>query len=150
SLKYQETGRLVDNEIATELLTLKMRYQQPSGGASTLVTYPVKDGGTKIGSATPDLQFAAAVASFGMLLRNSKYRGDSSFAAVYETASAVRSSDQHGLRAEFLELVQAAQRLSGEQVGAVPEIWRLPTAAQRPAGVGLVYRLKPRHIFALG
>src|SRR5207247_370508 len=89
-------AKLVDAELASELLTLKLRYQPPAGGASTLLTFPVKDGGAKFGSASPDLQFAAAVASFGMLLRNSKFKGDVSYDAVLETATATRGEDKHG------------------------------------------------------
>jgi Ca-activated chloride channel family protein len=126
-LKYQGTGdreqgteRLTDAAKSGELLTLKLRYQPPAGGQSTLLAFPVKDGGGRFGSASGDFQFAAAVASFGMLLRGSKFKGESSFAAVLETATAARGEDQHGLRSEFLELVKAAQRLSGEPIGALP------------------------------
>jgi hypothetical protein len=55
-----------------------------------------------------------------MLLRDSKHKGQASYAAVLEIAAASRGDDRHGLRAEFLELVQAAQRHSGEPFGAAP------------------------------
>ncbi|HZN33012.1 MAG TPA: YfbK domain-containing protein, partial [Pirellulaceae bacterium] len=166
-LKYQETaasGRreppdgvpLTEAAKSGEMLTLKLRYQPPAGGTSTLLTFPVKDSGQRFGSASPDFQFAAAVASFGQLLRNSKYKGDVSFAAVLETASAAKGQDKHGLRAEFLELVKAAQRLSGDRVGAaIPPAWHVtarPVLATLPAPTlsASATGLKGEHIFALG
>jgi len=146
-LKYQETGdrsqgpgasrqtadsrlptpdsRLTEAAASGELLTLKLRYQPPAGGQSTLLTFPLKDSGQRFGSASSDMQFASAVASFGMLLRNSKFKGQSSYAAVLETAAAARGEVKHELRAEFLKLVEAAKRLSGEPIGMAP-LW-LPT-----------------------
>jgi hypothetical protein len=92
------------------------------GGKSTLLTFPLKDSRQRFGSASGDMQFASAVASFGMLLRNSKFKGQCSYAAVLETAAAARGEDKHQLRAEFLRLVEAAKRLSGEPVGMAP-LW---------------------------
>jgi Ca-activated chloride channel homolog len=146
-LKYQGGARdQAAGDVASELLTLKLRYQPPAGGASTLLTFPVKDSGAKFGSASPDLQFAASVASFGMLLRNSKFKGDASYAAVLETAAATLGQDKHGLRGEFLELVNAAQRLSGEKVGAAPVFWQ-PTALRRSTPG---YARQPERTFELG
>ena len=128
-LKYQESGgRGQETEAARsgELLTLKLRYQPPEGGTSTLLTYPLVDSEARFSAASADLQFAAAVASFGMLLRNSQHKGNASYAAVLETAAAARGDDQRGLRGEFLELVRSAQRLAGENVGAVPAVWQRP------------------------
>ncbi|HZN35928.1 MAG TPA: VWA domain-containing protein, partial [Pirellulaceae bacterium] len=111
--------------VAEELLTLKLRYQPPHGGASRLMAFPLKDSGQKFGQATSDFQFAAAVASFGMLLRGSRHRGDTSYAAVLETAQASRGKDEHGYRAEFLELVQSAQELANAKGSerSVPQSW---------------------------
>jgi Ca-activated chloride channel family protein len=173
-LKYQGTGdRGQESEkpagdIVSELLTLKLRYQPPSGGKSTLLTFPVKESGAKFGAASPDFQFASAVASFGMLLRNSKFKGETTFGAVLETASAAKGADEHGLRGEFLELVKAAQQLSGEKVSRAPPAWHTPrraivgaprvvprAAAYRPSPLApqpasLIYGFAPEHIFTLG
>jgi Ca-activated chloride channel family protein len=100
-----------NNATAGELLTLKMRYQPPAGGASTLMTFPLKDAGESFAAASSDFQFATAVAAFGMLLRDSKYRGDIGYPAVQEIAAAAKGVDKFGYRAEFLESVQEAQRL---------------------------------------
>jgi Ca-activated chloride channel family protein len=142
-LRYQETGDRGqetaaegrESGVSGELLTLKLRYQPPAGGKSTLMSYPLTDGGQRFASASGDLQFAASVASFGMLLRGSKHKGQSSFAAVLELAAASKGEDKHGLRGEFLELVKAAQQLSGEPIGALPSFPVQPPVAVTPAAV---------------
>lgn len=99
---------------AGKLLTLKLRYKQPDGDKSELVEYPFKDSGKRFGEATPDFQFAAAVASFGMLLRKSKHAGDATFDSVTEIAAAAKGADPHGYRAEFVELVKRAKELGAK------------------------------------
>jgi Ca-activated chloride channel family protein len=91
-----------------ELLTLKLRYKQPDGDTSQLIEVPVKDQGRKFTEASSDFAWAAAVASFGMLLRDSEYKGNATLPAVLEIAQANKGEDNSGYRAEFIRLVQAA------------------------------------------
>ena len=105
-----------------ELLTLKLRFQPPAslpgvpgGGASTLLSFAVKDSGQRFGAASKEFQFAASVASFGMLLKNSRHKGNATYASVLETAIAARGADRRGLRNEFLQMVTAAQGLASHQ-----------------------------------
>ena len=58
------------------------------------------------------MKFSAAVAAFGMLLRDSEYKGEASFDMVLELARESRGDDPHGDRAEFLKLVTTAKNLS--------------------------------------
>ena len=102
---------MTDAAQSGELLTLKLRYKEPDGETSKLLEYPLKDRGHSFNSASPDMQFAAAVASFGMILRGSEHRGSSNLAAVAEIASAALGSDPGGYRAEFVDLVRRAQTL---------------------------------------
>lgn len=114
-LKYQSAARPKQAEsIREELLTLKLRYKEPEEDASRLLDFPVVDGRASFGQATGDFQFAAAVASFGMLLRGSEHRGGGTFDAVLEIAESAKGEDRHGYRAEFLELVRRARTLAGE------------------------------------
>jgi Ca-activated chloride channel homolog len=150
--KDVEKTAAAKSEFMDELLTLKMRYQPPAGGESTLMTFPVKDSQAKFGAASPDFQFATAVASFGMLLRNSNYKGDTSFAAVLETAGASQGEDKFGYRAEFIELVQAAQRISGQGESPVPADWKAGRTANtfglnpQPQFVTHTYPAPVRHV----
>ena len=91
-----------------------MRYKQPDGDTSSLLTFPVKDDGKKFGQANKDFRFAAAVASFGMLLRHSQYKGNATFDGVLEIATEGASGDTSGYRAEFLNVVKRAKQISSQ------------------------------------
>ena len=94
------------------LLTLKLRYKHPEGDVSTLMSSPVKDNTQKFSAASQDFKFAAAVASFGMLLRGSEHKGDANYDAVLEIATDGARGDETGYRAEFLEIVKKAKELT--------------------------------------
>ncbi|MCA9173134.1 MAG: VWA domain-containing protein [Planctomycetales bacterium] len=94
-----------------DLLTLAMRYKQPDQDKSSLVEFPLKASAeVKFGQADRDFRFAAAVASFGMLLRNSAHRGDTSYDAVLEIAAEAAGTDP--LRLDLLTLIRQAQALA--------------------------------------
>ncbi|MCA9246997.1 MAG: von Willebrand factor type A domain-containing protein [Planctomycetales bacterium] len=121
ALKYQpnasqERAEPAGDEqaIEAELLTLKLRYKDPDGETSKLLEFPVVDRGGRFARASRDFQFGAAVASFGMVLRGSAHRGDATFDAVREIAANALGEDSHGYRAEFLQLVERARKLSGK------------------------------------
>ena len=117
-LKYQQPANEKPERYVTfggrELLTLKLRYKQPDGNKSRLLEFPVTDSGKSFGRASTDFKFATAVAEFGMLLRDSEFKGNSSYGAVLEQAEAAKGTDAEGYRSEFLTLVKAAQRLAGQ------------------------------------
>jgi Ca-activated chloride channel family protein len=116
-LKYQKPASLSDAAKTGELFTLKLRYKQPDGDKSTLMETPVKDAGAKYGQASPDFKFAAAVASFGMILRDSPYKGNTTLSAVKELAQEGVGKDgeksDSTYRAEFVQLVERANSLKG-------------------------------------
>jgi Ca-activated chloride channel family protein len=92
-----------------QLLNLSIRYKQPDGDTSSLLTFAVKDEDVSPASASADFRFAAAVAEFGMLLRRSPYRGNASYANVLDLAEGALGEDRDGYRRQFMELVRAAQ-----------------------------------------
>ena len=107
-LKYQES-KPVSGKYSDELLTIKLRYKAPNGGKSKLLEEPVQN---KIAKNTSgDFRFSAAVASFGMLLRNSKFKGDTTIATVLDLAGNAKGSDENGYRSEFIQLVQTVDDL---------------------------------------
>src|SRR6185503_12020789 len=95
-----------------ELLTLKLRYKDPEGDASRLLSYPIADSGKGLDDASPDFKFAAAVAEFGMLLRDGPQAKEAGLDRVRALALEGRSTDAGGYRAEFLDLVDRARRLA--------------------------------------
>jgi Ca-activated chloride channel family protein len=76
-----------------------------------LIERPVIDSNAAFASASGDFKFAAAVAEFGMLLRDSEQKGNASFGAVLDFASEGKGADTNGYRAGFIELVRKAQSL---------------------------------------
>ncbi|MBW3598800.1 MAG: VWA domain-containing protein [Planctomycetes bacterium] len=110
-LKYQRQGELSEAAQTDELLTLKIRYKAPEEDESTLIAFPVEDSEAQFGAAGGDFQFAAAVASFGMLLRDSQFKGDATYDAVEEIATSALGDDPGGYRTEFIEMVRRATEL---------------------------------------
>jgi Ca-activated chloride channel homolog len=114
-LKYQPKAEATPapGPHADELLTVKLRFKAPDGDTSREIERAVTDDGKDYAAASADFQFAAAVAAFGQLLRDSPFKGSATYAAVLELAEASRGPDPAGYRREFLDLVRKAQALSG-------------------------------------
>jgi Ca-activated chloride channel family protein len=89
-------------------MAVKLRYKQPDAEASQLRAFTVR---TRRDMA-PELGFAAAVAEFGMLLRDSQFKSAASFAQARNLATRFKGSDPHGHRAEFIRLIGLAESLS--------------------------------------
>jgi Ca-activated chloride channel family protein len=118
-LRYQTPRARSGAADSGELLTVKLRYKAPDGDVSRLLAHPLHDRGAALAAASADFRFSAAVAEWGMLLRDSRFRGGASYAAVRQLARGALADDRGGYRAEFLRLVDASQRLasSGERHG---------------------------------
>jgi Ca-activated chloride channel family protein len=127
-LKYQSGGSLSSAAGSGELLTVKVRYKEPEGAASKLLSFPVTDSDTPIAESSRDFRFSAAVAGFGMLLKGSEHKGDATFKMVRELADAARGTDAQGHRAELVKLIDAAAKLAdgrgrGPGFGSKGEQW---------------------------
>ncbi len=83
-LKYQQSPALSDAAQSGEWMTIKIRYKDPEGSASKLITRTLRPTPVEFASASDDFQFAASVASFGMLLRDSEFKGESTLERVLE------------------------------------------------------------------
>ncbi len=108
-LKYQKPARPRGrDEFSGELLQLKLRYKLPNEDTSRLTALAVRDERRPMSA---DFRFAAAVAEFGMLLRNSPYQGSSTWSGVLELAQpSVGDGRDREARREFLDLVRKAER----------------------------------------
>ncbi|MEM7414359.1 MAG: von Willebrand factor type A domain-containing protein [Gemmatimonadota bacterium] len=104
-LRYQrpDPSAGADNE---ELLFVKLRYKEPTGTESRLLTRTVGD---IEGETSDDFRFSAAVAAWGMLLRSSEHCGDFTLADVARLARGAVGDDRHGYRADFLQLLDRAR-----------------------------------------
>jgi Ca-activated chloride channel family protein len=108
-LRYQDQNI---NDMAAssgEIMTIKFRYKNPGEDQSILIERPVAYQVQNFQDTQPAFRFAAAVAQWGMLLRDSEYRGDSSFQWVLDTARSAVDYDPYGLKAEFLNLVELSE-----------------------------------------
>lgn len=102
-----------DTRFGNEILTVKLRYKEPNENQSKLLTVGVLDNDKAIEDASENLRFASAVAQFGLLLRDSRFKGNASFANINNLARNSMGEDLRNYRSEFLELVGKARRLKG-------------------------------------
>jgi Ca-activated chloride channel family protein len=112
SLKYQTTSISPEAFESPEMMTVKFRYKLPDGLVSRLITRPVQDTALDFDKTSDDFRFAASVAQFGMLLRDSEYKGNSTYRGVIETASKSVGDDNGGYRREFIRLVENSDLLA--------------------------------------
>ncbi len=110
-LRYQRPTGEPSGAHADELMNVRIRYQPPQGGESRLLAHPVRAPAPGARS-SDDFRFAAAVAQFGMVLRESEHRGRSSVQGVLSLAGGARGADAEGYRAEFIRLVQEYERMA--------------------------------------
>ncbi len=101
SLKY--TKNITSKSYLEELLTVKFRYKKPRENKSKEIIKVVKD---EILEPSKDMNFASAITLFGMHLRNSKYKNDSTLEEVISLAKKGKGKDEEGYRGEFIRLVK--------------------------------------------
>jgi len=111
-LKYQTAASFTKYSETGEMLTVKLRYKKPDGDTSKLLEYPLPAEGDSFEQASEDFRFAAAVASLGMVLRDSQYKGASTLDDVLAIAQGSVGKDTWGYRSEFVSLVEQAKQLS--------------------------------------
>jgi len=113
-LVYQEASRPRPVELSSrssELMTVKVRYKSPDSDRSQLLSVTVRN---ETSALTSNIGFAAAVAQFGMLLRNSEFKGHASWASAQTLARTHRGEDPSGYRAEFVRLLDLAAALDAQ------------------------------------
>ena len=109
-LKYQAAPVKEPENFNSEIMTVKLRYKKPSGDISKLLEFVLnKPMERKSSEPSENMRWASTVAGFGMILRDSKYKGDITLPEVLTAAKAARGTDEQGYRAEFIRLVEMAQ-----------------------------------------
>ena len=110
------------SDFGDELMYVKIRYKDPDGTRSKLLERAVAD---RARSPSADFRFAAAVAGFGMLLRDSEYAGDLTLDDVVTLAEKGQGDDPRGYRGEFIRLVEATRDLGLlDRKADDPQGWR--------------------------
>jgi Ca-activated chloride channel family protein len=112
-LKYQNSGQLSGK--SDDLLTIKLRYKKPDGDKSMLIERAVS--GERNQQETSDnFRLAASVAEFGMLLRNSEFKGNASYAHAFNLAKSALGKDESGYRSELLRMIGTMRDLADPDV----------------------------------
>ena len=91
---------------SSEMITVKTRYKDPEGGASRETESAHKAEDIFCAEPDEDFRFASAVAEFALLLGDSKYKGDASYARLIELAHNAKGVDREGCRAEFIQMAE--------------------------------------------
>ncbi|HMP75965.1 MAG TPA: von Willebrand factor type A domain-containing protein [Kiritimatiellia bacterium] len=110
ALKYQ-TDHADPSDATDDLLTAKLRYKAPDGETSTKLEFPLSAASVRSAESSRDFRFGAAVAGFGLLLRESPSLGEFGYADVMRLAESDLGADPGGNRREFLNLVRNAGAL---------------------------------------
>jgi Ca-activated chloride channel family protein len=112
-LKYQPGPSAASRPpaLSNELMTVKLRYKEPAAEESRVLTFAVPN---REARRSGNLGFAAAVAEFGMLLRQSEHRGNASYRDAAALARQHKGADDRGYRAEFIRLIELAEVLARE------------------------------------
>jgi|GEM_PF-155312 len=111
SLRYQQTTVNAAAYDSDELMQVQLRYKRPDRDKSKLIAQPVVDRDMALEDTSANFKFSAAVAGFGLLLRDSQYKGKASFEQVLRLAQQSKGEDPNGYRAEFIQLVRSSQKL---------------------------------------
>jgi len=113
-LKYQQShSNIREENYYDELLTIKVRYKKPDGATSMLLEKPVRGNADIIEEASDNLRFVAAVVEFGMILRESEFKGTSTLDSAAKLARSAKGEDEDGYRSEMIRLIATAKDLRG-------------------------------------
>jgi Ca-activated chloride channel family protein len=114
SLKNQEEQFTNTTFQGNELMQVKLRYKAPNSSTSELITQSVIDNNLKLEATSNDFRFAAAVADFGLILKDSQYKGNANFDQVLKLAKDAQGVDLSGYRTEFIRLVETTKYLASK------------------------------------
>jgi Ca-activated chloride channel homolog len=118
ALKYQTKGQV---KLSDELLTVKIRYKNPDENKSKEMSVSLNNQFNKMENASADFKFAAAVAQFGLLLRDSEFKQNATFEQCITLARAGKGDDKYGYRAECIQLIENARLLTKKDLNQTHE-----------------------------
>jgi Ca-activated chloride channel family protein len=120
-LKYQHNKKKKASSFNHEIVTIKFRYKAPDGNESKLIVHSVNNVSGRFENASDNSRFAASVAGFAMLLRNSEFKENAKYSTVLQMADASLGKDEEGYRKEFISLVKKAVELKNNVVKSEDE-----------------------------
>ena len=111
ALRYSTNKKPASTSFSDEFVTIKFRYKSPDSDQSKLIVHTVKNNIVPLIKAGNNFRFAASVAGFGMLLRNSEFKGSLNYNEVISLANGSMGNDAEGYRKEYISLVHKAAEL---------------------------------------
>ena len=87
-------------------MTVKFRYKKPDEEVSKLMVHPLIDENVSLEKSSDNFRWSAAVAGFGMLLRESEFVKGFSYDQVLQLAQGSKGEDKNGYRIEFINMVK--------------------------------------------
>ncbi|WP_282015847.1 vWA domain-containing protein [Marinifilum flexuosum] len=111
NLKYQDTKLNAKALSKNEIASVKFRYKNPKGRKSILITEEIPMDVSSAQTISENFQFSAAVAGFGLLLRQSKHKGNCNYKMLIDLAQNSKGQDMEGYRSEFIRLMKLAKHL---------------------------------------
>lgn len=112
-LKYQDQKMDNKGHFKNEMMTVKLRYKLPDEDQSKLIVSIIKGQPRDLSATSDNFRFSMAVAAYGMLLRDSEFRGSATYDQVLDWARGSKGTDEEGYRAEFIRMVETTRLLSG-------------------------------------
>jgi Ca-activated chloride channel homolog len=112
-LKYQDNIIKRSALESQEIMTVKLRYTKPGETESKLTIVPIPENKIKFAMTSDNFRFATAVTEFGLLLKDSKFKGNASFSKLIERAKSALGKDKEIFRFEFVNLADKARLLNG-------------------------------------
>lgn len=111
--RYQ-AAPAANDKAASEYAFINLRYKLPGQSNSILINRPVAVGSKPLAQGSNATRQAVAAAAFGELLRGGKYSGNFGWPQTLELARNAQFPDRHGLRRQFVQLIEKAQQLSSK------------------------------------
>ena len=110
--RYQDTRITPDALASGEMMTLKLRYKAPDGDRSREIAHPVPYPANTTAAVSANFAFSAAVATFGMVLRDSPFKGHATADMALALAQDSQGDDAFGYRSEFIGLIERYQEIA--------------------------------------
>jgi Ca-activated chloride channel family protein len=115
-LKYQQQNKIkATAQKSEEMCTVKLRYKAPTSAVSQKIEEVVLHKGKSWESGSDNFKWSAAVAEFGMLLRDSEYKSDAAYGQAISLAKAGMGEDPNGYRKEFVKMVETMKEVVGSK-----------------------------------
>jgi Ca-activated chloride channel family protein len=113
NLKYQQNKPKTEKvRYGDELLTVKFRYKAPDEEVSQLIVKTVENTVNRLDKTSDNFRWSAAVATYGMLLKDSDYLEKGDYQLVTDLAKSAKGKDENGYRIEFIKLVESSSMLA--------------------------------------